>query len=142
MRGLRYIRDKLTATLSGALDHMWRDETLTEVEWPGDEEMENLQSKECPTPAEFASFNIGTSLSATVRAFWEQTGHDRFSRDTGIRDDDDVQRLKQAIQEEEFTKEDRLSIIKKWEGRWGRLVTFIRALVVVCVIFKRCITYT
>ena len=28
-----------------------------------------------PTASELAGFNIGTSLAATVRGFWEQTGN-------------------------------------------------------------------
>ena len=80
-RALNYARHKIVGTASTAVKYLWMNHQEREggAYHLDDEEDALLCSNQKPCADEFKGNLVGTSLSSTVRSFWEQGGHDRFT---------------------------------------------------------------
>ena len=86
-RALNYARQKIVGTASTAVKYLWMNHKEREggAYHLDDEKDALLCSKQKPCADEFKGNLVGTSLSSTVRSFWEQGGHDCF---TPFKEDD------------------------------------------------------
>ena len=122
-RALNYARETLASQSTQAIQHMW--ERGDEIEPSGsvvDEEEEAiLQSVASPSPDEFTGSKVGTSLAATVRGFWEQTGMDRFPVQpaANLESCESLEALVRATLDEKMDTVDMVALAKEWHKKVG-----------------------
>ena len=104
-RALNCARQKIVSTASTAVKYLWRNHKEREggAYHLDDEEDALLCSKQKPRADEFKGNLVGTSLSSTVRSFWEQGCHECF---TPFEEDDlvDAKLVAKLVKEIENTK--------------------------------------
>ena len=74
-----------------------------------------------PAPTSSRATFFGTSLSSTVRSFWEQGGHDRFTpfEEDDLVDAELVAKLVKEIENEKVSPEEMVSLAREWFHRLG-----------------------
>ena len=123
-RALNYARQKIVGTASTAvkylrMNHKEREGGAYHLD---DEEDALLCSKQNPCADEFKGNLVGTSLSSTVRSFWEQGGHDRFTpfEEDDLVDAELVAKLVKEIENENVSPEEMVSLAREWFAKVGR----------------------
>ena len=120
---LNYARQKIAGTASTAPKYLWMNHKECEggAYHLDDEEDALLCSKQKPRADEFKGNLIGTSLSSTVRSFWEQGGHDRFTQfeEDDLVDAELVAKLVKEIEDEKVSPEEMVSPAREWFAKVG-----------------------
>ena len=123
-RALNYARQKIVGTASTAVKYLWMNHKEREggAYHLDDEEDALLCSNQKPRADEFKGNLVGTSLSSTVRSFWEQGGHDRFTpfEEDDLVDAELVAKLVKEIQNEKVSPEEMVSLAREWFAKVGR----------------------
>ena len=123
-RALNYARQKIVGTASTAVKYLWMNHKEREggAYHFDDEEDALLCSKQKPCADEFKGNLVGTSLSSTVRSFWEQGGHDRFTpfEEDDLVDAQLVAKLVKEIENEKVSPEEMVSLAREWFAKVGR----------------------
>ena len=113
-RALNYARQKIVGTASTAVKYLWMNHKEREggAYHLDDEEDVLLCSKQKPCADEFKGSLVGTSLSSTVRSFWEQGGHDRFTpfEEDDLVDAELVAKVVKEIENEKVSPEEMVSL--------------------------------
>ena len=123
-RALNYARQKIVGTASTAMKYLWMNHKEREggAYHLDDEEGALLCSKQRPCADEFKGNLVGTSLSSTVRSFWEQGGHDLFTplEEDDLVDAELVAKLVKEIENEKVSPEEMVSLAREWFAKVGR----------------------
>ena len=123
-RALNYARQKIVGTASTAVEYLWMNHKEREggAYHLDDEEDALLRSKPKPCADEFKGNLVGTSLSSTVRSFWEQGGHDRFTpfEEDDLVDAELVAKVVKEIENEKVSPEEMVSLAREWFAKVGR----------------------
>ena len=122
-RALNYARQKIVGTASTAVKYLWMNHREREggAYHLDDEEDAVLCSKQKPCADEFKGNLVGTSLSSTVRSFWEQDGHDGFTpfEEEDLVDAELVAKLVKEIENEKVSPEEMMSLAREWFAKVG-----------------------
>ena len=80
-----------------------------------------FEESRAPLLEEFAKFKVGTSLSSTVRGFWEQTGTEQWPvLQPGDLEKDEVRNvLKRKFEAEALPPERVVEVVKQWDEAVG-----------------------
>ena len=123
-RALKYARQKIVGTASTAVKYLWMNHKEREggAYHLDDDEDAVLCSKQKPCADECKGNLVGTSLSSTVRSFWEQGGHDRFTpfEEEDLVDAELVAKLVKEIENEKVSPEEMVSLAREWFAKVGR----------------------
>ena len=123
-RALNFARQKIVGTASTAVKYLWMNHKEREggAFYFDDEEDVLLCSKQKPCADEFKGNLVGTSLSSTVRSFWEQSGHDRFTpfEEDDLVDAELVAKVVKEIKNAKVSPEEMVSLAREWFAKVGR----------------------
>ena len=123
-RALNYARQKTVGIASTAIKYLWMNHKDREggAYHLDDEEDALLCSKQKPCGDEFKGNLVGTTLSSTVRSFWEQGGHDRFTpfEEDDLVDAELVAKVVKVVENEKVSPEEMVSLAGEWFAKVGR----------------------
>ena len=121
---LNYARQKIVGTASTAVKYLWMNHKEREGGAYHLDDVEDalLCSKPKPCADEFKGNLVGTSLSSTVRSFWEQGGHDRFTpfEEDDLVDAELVAKVVKEIENEKVSPEEMVSLARECFAKVGR----------------------